>query len=148
MGYRRAVRGLSVGPSPHGIPIGIPQIYIIYILSFATALSDAFASDFVLNVGWDSGRLRFPGFELAFSAAFLEGPARRALTGVLLCARLGVSVSDSRATDERGVPELEGYLLGRGDTEVPFASVQEICFEVVLKGPRVARVDSSRVLRI
>ena len=57
-------------------------------------------------------------------------------------------VSESRATEERGDPELEGYLLGRGDTEVLFDSVLDICFTAVLKGPRVARVNSSRELRI
>ena len=54
--------------------------------------SEAFASDSVLNLGWDSRRLRFSGFVLAFSTAFLEGRARRAPTGVLPCARLGVYI--------------------------------------------------------
>ena len=54
-------------------------------------MSEAFASDSVLKLGWDSRRLRFPGFVLAFSTAFLEGRARRAPTGVLPYARLGVS---------------------------------------------------------
>ena len=71
-----------------------PHIYIYipwYIVSFATAVSEAFASDFVLNLGWDPRRLRFPRFVLAFSTAFPEGRARRAPTGVLPCALLGVS---------------------------------------------------------
>ena len=50
----------------------------------------AVASDSVLDLGWDSRRLRIPGFVLAISFAFLEGRARRAPTGVLPCARLGV----------------------------------------------------------
>ena len=66
-------------------------IYTRYIQSFATPKSEALASDSVLNLGWDSRRLRFPGFVLAFSTAFLEGRARRAPTGALPCAHLGVS---------------------------------------------------------
>ena len=34
----------------------------------------------------------------------------------------------SRASDERGNPELEGSLLGRGDTEILFLSGLEVCF--------------------
>ena len=41
------------------------------MLSLVTAVSEAFTSDFVLNLGWDSRLLRFPGFVLAFSTAFL-----------------------------------------------------------------------------
>ena len=55
-------------------------------------------------------------------------------------------VSESRATDERGNPELEGYSMGRGDSEVRLYSALEICFDIVLKGRRVARVGSIRVL--
>ena len=98
-----------------------------YIYSFATAVSEALASDFVLNLVWDSRRLGFPGFVLAFSTAFLEGRAGRVPTGVFSRAR----VPESRATDERGAPELEGSSLGRGDTEVLFFSVLEICVAVV-----------------
>ena len=57
-------------------------------------------------------------------------------------------VRESRATDDRGDVEHEGYLLGRGDTEVLFSSVLEICSAVVLKDPMVPRVDSSRALKI
>ena len=73
---------------------------------------------------------------LALSTAFLEGLARRAPTGVLPCARLGVS---RHRHDERGDPELEEYLLGGGDMGVLFSSVLEVSFAVVLKGLRVAR---------
>ena len=52
--------------------------------------SEAFVSGSVFNLGGDSRRLRFPGFVLAFSTAFLEVRARRAPTGVLPGARLGV----------------------------------------------------------
>ena len=68
-----------------------PRYIYIYIQSFATPENEASASDSVLNSGWDSRRVRFPGFGLAFSAAFLEGRARRGPTGVLPCAHLGVS---------------------------------------------------------
>ena len=64
------------------------------------------------------------------------------------CSPVCVRVSESRATDERGDPELKGRLLGRGDTEVQFSSVLEICSAVVLKASRAARVEISRVLRI
>ena len=40
-------------------------------------------------------------------------------------------VSESRAPDERGDPELEGSSLARGDTEFLFSLVLEICFVVV-----------------
>ena len=60
----------------------------------------------------------------------------------------GARVSESSATDERGEPGLEGYVLGRGDVEVLLSSVLEICFAVVIKGLTVALVDSSRLLRI
>ena len=66
-------------------------IYNIYILSSSAAVSEAFASDFVFNLVWDSRRLRFPAFVLALSTAFLKGRARGAPTGVLPCAHLGVS---------------------------------------------------------
>ena len=104
----------------------------IYILSISAAVSEAFASDSVFNLVWDSRRLRLPAFVLPLSTAFLEGRARRAPTGV-------PRVSESRATDERGDPELEGYLLGRGETEVLFSSVLEIRFVAVdakLEGAR------------
>ena len=61
------------------------------ILSFSAAVSEAFASDFVLNSVWDSRRLRFRAFVPARLTAFLEGRARRAPAGVLPCARLRVS---------------------------------------------------------
>ena len=48
-------------------------------------------------------------------------------------------VSESRATDERGDPELEGYLLEKGDTGVVFSVVLEICLGVV--APRRASCD-------
>ena len=48
-----------------------------------------------------------------------------------------VLVSESRATDERGDPELEGYLLGGEDTEVLFSSVLDIRSAVVLTDPVV-----------
>ena len=57
-------------------------------------------------------------------------------------------VSESRATDERGLPQVEGYSLGAGDTEILFSSVVEICFDVVLNVSRVTRVGSSGVVRI
>ena len=41
-------------------------------------------------------------------------------------------VSESRATDERGNPELEGDLLGKGDTGILFSVVLEICLGVLL----------------
>ena len=51
----------------------------------------------------------------------------------------GARVPKSRATDERDDPELEGYLVRRGDTEVLFSSALEICFDVV--APRRASCD-------
>ena len=42
-------------------------------------------------------------------------------------------ISESRATDECGEPELEVFLLGRGDTEVLFSLVLEICSAVVAR---------------
>ena len=71
-------------------------------------MSEDFASDFVFNFLWDSRRLRFPAFVLALSTA--SRVARAGLRRVFSRAR----VSGSRATDERGDPELEGYLL-RGE---------------------------------
>ena len=47
-----------------------------------------------------------------------------------------VRVSESRATDERGDHELEGSLLGKGDTDVLFFVALEICLGVVV--PRSA----------
>ena len=70
----------------------------------------------------------------AFSTAFLEGRARQARR-VFSRAR----VSESRATDELGEPELEGSLPGRGDLEVLLSSVLEICFVDI--GPRRAYCD-------
>ena len=96
--------------------------------------SEAIASDSVLNLVWDSRRLRFLGFVLAFSIAFLEGRARRAPIGVLPCAHLGVS-RHRRARR----PRLEGPLAGRGNTEVLFSWVLEICFAAV--APRRAYCD-------
>ena len=43
-------------------------------------------------------------------------------------------ISESRATDERGDPEFEGYLPGPGDTEILFCSVLEICSADVAPG--------------
>ena len=40
-------------------------------------------------------------------------------------------VSESRATDEPGDPEDEGYLLEKGDTDVLFSVVLEVCLGVV-----------------
>ena len=97
-------------------------------------MSEAFASDFASNLVWDFGRLRFPAFVLAFLTAFLEGRIRRA-PRVFSRAR----VSESRATDERDDPELEGYLLGKGHTELLFSSVLDIWFVVV--APRRASCD-------
>ena len=51
-----------------------------------------------------------PPFVLAFSTALLDGGASRAPTGVLPCARLGVSAPPTSAA----TPELEGYLLEKG----------------------------------
>ena len=48
-------------------------------------------------------------------------------------------VSGSRATDEPGDPELEGYLLEKGDADVLFSVVLEICLGVV--APRRASRD-------
>ena len=76
----------------------------------------------------DSRRLCLPGFALAFSTAFLEG-----------CARRAHGCFPVRAPNERGGPELEGSLLGRGDTEVLFSLVLEVCFAVV--APRRAYCD-------
>ena len=103
-------------------------IYIyIYIQSFAAPKSEAFASDSVLNLIWDSRRLRFLGFVLGFSTAFLEGRARRALTGAPPCARLGVS-RHRRARRPRSRRIFAG---ARRLTEVLFSSVLEICLAVV-----------------
>ena len=57
-------------------------------------------------------------------------------------------VLESRATDERGEPGLEGYSLRRSDTEFLFFSILEFGLAVGLLGLRVARLDSTRVLRI
>ena len=81
-----------------GVAGGNINTYILRILSFSAAVSETFASGFVLNLVWDSRRLRFPAFVLALSIAFLKGRARRAPTGVLPCARLGVSPPTSSAT--------------------------------------------------
>ena len=88
-------------------------------------MSEAYASDFVLKLVWDSRRLRSCLCAWSFRRVFSRA-----------------RVPESRATDERGDPELEGYLLGREDTEFLFSSVLDICFALVLKGPRVARVNS------
>ena len=122
---------------PH--PEGEPCIYIILLDGCERSLRFRFRLEF---------RLRLQAFaSLPSCLLFRPFSSRVALAGlrrVFSRAR----VSESRAADERGDPELEGYLLGRGDKEVLCSSVLEICFAVVLKGPRVAHVDSSRVLRI
>ena len=64
---------------------------------------------------------------LIFLNNFLDGRARRAPTGVHLCARL----LESRTTDKRDDPELEAYLLGRRDTEVQSSAVLESYLVVV-----------------
>ena len=48
-------------------------------------------------------------------------------------------VSKCRATDERADPELEGFLLVKGDTAVLFSVLLEICLGVV--APRRASND-------
>ena len=45
-------------------------------------------------------------------------------------------VSESRATDERGDPELVGYLLGKGDADVLFSVGLEMCLGGV--APQIA----------
>ena len=117
-----------------------------------SSLSEAFASDLVLNFVWDSGRLRFPAFILAFSTAierfyylrasffgrFPRGLRSPGLQRVFSRAR----VSESHAADERGDPELEGYLLRRGHTELLFSVVLEMYFcYCSKKAPTVARVS-------
>ena len=113
---------------------------------FAAPESEAFASDFVFEFRLE---LQTPSLSCLRCLLFRPLSSRIALAGLRrVFSRARARVSESRATDECGDPELEGYLLGQGDTEVLFSSVLDIRFAVVVKGPRAAHVDSSRVLSI
>ena len=56
-----------------------------------------------------------------------------------------VRVLEYRATDNRGNPELEGNLLGRGDTDVLFSSVLVVIWSVVV-APRRVPCDRLRLI--
>ena len=83
---------------------------------------------------------RTPDAFASLPSSFLFRPlssrvARAGLRRVFSRAR----VSESRGTDERGDPEREGYLLGKGDTDALFSVVLEICLGVV--APRRTSCD-------
>ena len=93
---------------------------IIYIKSFATAEREAFASDsehIVLNSGWIPDAFAFLASRL-LSRPLSSRVALAWLRRVFSRAR----ISESRATDDRSDPELEGSWLGREDTEVLFST--------------------------
>ena len=100
----------------------------MYIQFTAAPKSEAFASDSVLTLVWDSRRLRF----LPSCLLFRPLSSSVALTGLpraLSCAL----VSESRGTDKRGDPELKGSLLGRADTKVLYYLVLNIYFAGVAR---------------
>ena len=102
---------------------------------FSAAVSEAFASDFVLIIL--SGT---PGaFDFLPSCLLFRPLSSRVALAGLRRVFSRVRVSESHANDERGDPELEGYLLGSGDTELLFSSVLEIRF--VVAAPRIPPCD-------